>query len=424
MSLCKRSGNWHYRFWAAGRRWTGNTGLADTERNRAAALLKEARARELVLEGKGGHLHLEVRAFSDAADQFIEWAKGEYREHPKSAKRLRTSMTSLKEFFKMQPLHAISVDFGEILDFMAWRRRGDEVDKTAPVAEVTLRHDLHALSLLFKYGLAHNWCRENPITSQNFKLHGVKMPSDADAVRMYVVPPAEEMLYFDTCRRPPERITVKSNTHVQVRNGNRVSISAYEYSKLSEREYRDLHDIGRLMILQGPRPAEVMQARVEHVDVEHGTWFIPRSKSAAGKRTLRLTAEARSILAARVATAPKSGWLFEGKKNGTHLVDVDNAHAAVLKATGLAFVIYDFRHTFATRFYEATRDVVALKEVLGHANLRTIMKYVHVSQDHVDGAMRIYESSLCQFGANASAKNGKSAATSGNEDPAVNLSIQ
>jgi hypothetical protein len=37
--------------------------------------------------------------------------------------------------------------------------------------------------------------------------------------------------------------------------------------------------------------------------------------------------------------------------------------------------------------------------------------YVHVSQDHVDGAMKVNEASLCQFGANTSAKNGKSAAT-------------
>jgi integrase len=182
--------------------------------------------------------------------------------------------------------------------------------------------------------------------------------------------------------------------------------------------------VARLMILQGPRPSEVMAARVEHVDLEHGTWHIPKSKSAAGKRTLRLTAEARSILGARIASAPSSGWLFEGKKPGTHLLDVENAHQAVLEATGLAFVIYDWRHTFATRFYEATKDVVALKEILGHSNLRTIMKYVHVSRDHVDGAMRAYEASLCQSGANASAKNSKPALTSVNDAPSVNHSIQ
>jgi site-specific recombinase XerC len=56
--------------------------------------------------------------------------------------------------------------------------------------------------------------------------------------------------------------------------------------------------------------------------------------------------------------------------------------------------VYDLRHTFATRFYEATRDVEALRRVLGHANLRTIQKYVHLSHDHVDAAMRSYEAAL------------------------------
>jgi integrase len=299
---------------------------------------------------------------------------------------------------------------------MAWRRGTD-------IKEVSLRHDLLALSPLFKYGMAHNWCRENPVTSQNLRLHGAKMPSDADAVRIHVLTPAEEILYFHTCLRPPVEITVKSKPHLQTRNGKRVPVSAYQYSKLAPREYRNLHDVARLMILQGPRPAEVMQTRVEHIDLEQGTWFIPRSKSAAGKRTLRLTAEARSVLARRIASAPESGWLFEGKKAGTHLLEVENPHQAVLDVTELAFVLYDLRHTFATRFYQATKDIIALKEVLGHSNLRTIMKYVHVSQNHVDGAMKAYEASLCQFGANASAKDDKQELTSVNDALATNQRI-
>ena len=219
------------------------------------------------------------------------------------------------------------------------------------------------------------------------------MPSDADAVRIHVLTASEERLYFDTCLRPPEQITVRSAPHIQVRNGRKVPISAYEYSKFTTCEYRDLHDIGRLMILQGPRPSEVMQARVEHINLEQATWFIPQSKSQAGKRTLRLTAEARSILAHRIAEV-KSGWLFPGRKAGTHLIDVENAHLAIIEATDLTFVLYDCRHTFATRFYEATRDVEALRKVLGHSNLRTIQKYVHVSQEHVNAAMAVYEATL------------------------------
>jgi integrase len=208
-----------------------------------------------------------------------------------------------------------------------------------------------------------------------------------------------------------------------------VAIAAYEYSKLTAREFRDLHDIGRLMILQGPRPAEVMAARAEHVDLEQGTWFIPKSKSAAGKRTLWLMEESRSILAPRVVAAPSnSGWLFPGKKRGTHLVDVENAHQAVLDATGLAFVLYDLRHTFATRFYERTKDVVALKDVLGHSNLRTIMKYVHINGEHVRGAMKVFEMGQVPvrsgFGPGPRAEIAKSAQTSDNESKPPNTRIQ
>ncbi len=416
MGLINRGRMWHYRFKAAGKRWSGNTGLAATERNRNAALVKEEAARKAVLEGKGESLRLEIRTFSDAADQFIEWAKGEYHNKPATWKRLRGSVTGLKEFFKNRPLQSISV--GQIQDYMAWRRG-------MGIKEVSLRHDLHALSPLFKYGIAHNWCRDNPVTAANLKSHGAKIPSDADAVRIHVLTQAEEMAYFEACLRPPERITVKSKDHVQVRGGNRVRVSGYEYCKLATREYRDLHDVARLMLLKGPRPAEVMAARAEHIDLEQGTWFIPKSKSAAGKRTLRLTAEARSIFGGRIVAAPSSGWLFPGKKTGTHLVDVQNAHQAVLEGTGLSFVLYDLRHTFATRFYEQTKDVIALKDVLGHSNLRTIMKYVHISPEHVKAAMKVYEAGLIRwhFGGTTSAKFTESEQTSANESKTASKSI-
>ncbi len=61
----------------------------------------------------------------------------------------------------------------------------------------------------------------------------------------------------------------------------------------------------------------------------------------------------------------------EQRKRGP-LSDIENAHQRALAESGLAFVVYDFRRTFATRFAEATNgDVVALAAILGRANLRT-----------------------------------------------------
>lgn len=390
MSLRERNGKWHYRFKVAGHTWTGNTGLDAIKRNETAALVKEAEAQRQVQEGQGDKLRLEIRTFPDASDLFIEFCKGQYREKPNTWKRLRGSMTALKGFYGSRPLHTIN-SAGMIADYMTWRR-SEEMD----VAEVTIRHDIHALSLLFQYGMAHNWCRFNPATSEYLESHGIKMPSDAEAVRIHVLSAAEEKMYFATCLRPAETIKVKSKPHTQIRNGNRVAIGAYEYEKLASRDYQDLHDICRLMILQGPRPFEVMQAHVEHVDLDRGTWYIPRSKSKAGERTLHLTAESCSIFARRMGDpkVTRAAWIFPGKLAGEHIVDVENAHQAVMETSGLALVIYDMRHTFATRFYEATKDVEALRKVLGHANLRTIQKYVHVSQEHVQNAMRVYEASL------------------------------
>ena len=116
----------------------------------------------------------------------------------------------------------------------------------------------------------------------------------------------------------------------------------------------------------------------------------PKSKSSAGRRTLKLTGEARSIFARRAAASATAEWLFEGKKNGTHLTDVQNAHCKVLAETKLAFVVYDFRHTAATRWAERGMDIATLAKVLGHANLRSVMRYVHISQEHMDRAILRY----------------------------------
>ena len=175
MGLRIRNQHWHYRFYAAGRRWTGGTGLAATARNRNAALLKEAEARQLVTEGHGDQLDRTIKPFSDAADQFITWAKGEHRARPNTWKRLRASMASLREFFGNRPVHSLTA--GQLQDYMSWRRAGDDKAEIAPVKEITLRHHLHALWLLFQHGAKHNWCARNPV--EEVKILATKTPSES-----------------------------------------------------------------------------------------------------------------------------------------------------------------------------------------------------------------------------------------------------
>ena len=51
-------------------------------------------------------------------------------------------------------------------------------------------------------------------------------------------------------------------------------------------------------------------------------------------------------------------------------------------------MIYDFRHTFATRMAERGMPLATLAAILRHSGLRVVQRYVHVSQEHQRDAMR------------------------------------
>ncbi len=150
-----------------------------------------------------------------------------------------------------------------------------------------------------------------------------------------------------------------------------------------------LCDVTRIILDQGMRPEEVMSLRVEHVDFEKGVLRLVDGKSRAAKRVLVMTPATKEILAKRVAGRGQ-GWVFEGKKAGTHLTKLNNAHDAVIGKIGAEFVMYEFRHTFATRFGEKVGDPIALAPILGHSSLRVVMKYCHPQASHTAKAMQTY----------------------------------
>ncbi len=222
------------------------------------------------------------------------------------------------------------------------------------VRDLTLHHDPHALSKFFRYAIKQHWTRENPISN-------VEIPSDEDAVRMHVQTTSEEQQYFKRAAK-----------------------------------HRDLHDLGRLMLNQGPRPDEVVSLLKTDVDLEHRKMYIRKGKSRAARRKLDLTAESCRILAERMAG--ESQWIFPSSRNpGQHVSRVNNVHDRLLeqaKKEGieLEFVLYDFRHTFATRMAEEGIDLATLAKILGHNSIRIVERYVHPTDEHKKTAMVRYES--------------------------------
>jgi integrase len=345
MALRIRGGQLHYRFQFDGKEYSGSTGLAATKRNESAARDKEAAHRLRLREGHEPVHRLIVREFSEAAKQFLEWDEVDHRDHPNSHDRIATSFASLKEFFKETPVSMI--DDGQIENFKTWRVIEHKV------RDITVRHDLHALSRFFLFAIKKHWARENPVRK-------VKIPSGADAVRIHVLTPAEEAQYF--------RHAAKNS---------------------------DLHDLARLILNQGMRPDEVACLRKEDVDLERGQLHIPKGKTPAARRALDLISDSRLILARRMGGS--SPWIFPSKrKPGQHVTRLNNAHDRVCQkaaknGTPFTFVLYDLRHTFATRMAQVGVDLATLAAILGHNSIRIVERYVHPVAEHKRMAMGRYE---------------------------------
>lgn len=356
MSLRVMRGKWQYRFRIHGHNVSVGTGLAATERNRKKAEMMEAAHRQAIHEGRLGFRPLKPRSFNEAAKEFLKWAAATYTR-TNSLHRIETSMATCKAFFGPSMVSMVSA--GDIERYKVWRLAGDSANEIAPVKPVTVKHDLDNLSIFFKWAVKQEYARLNP-------LKDVARPSDRDAVRQRILSADEETRYF---------------AFVQRRPGNKKPLPQIG---------TNLHDVARVILLQGLRPDEIMRAQKEDLDIDRGVLHIRSGKTSAARRTIKLTTEALGILARRQSTL--GPWLFPSPRGPErHIKKLNCTHDRACEKTGIQFVLYDLRHTFATRMIEAGIDLATLKDILGHTDIRTTMRYVHPTQARQDDAMAIYD---------------------------------
>lgn len=352
MAIEQRGSEWGYRFTVRGREYRKSTGLDATASNRKDADAIEARAKLEALAGSAAD-PMGTSSFESAAADFVDWCfSTEYRSKPNSARRIQTSFQSLRAFFAERPVS--EVDQNGIEDYKRWR-----IEKHG-VRDVTLRHDLHALSVFFrKYAIRKRLATSNPVDL-------VTKPSDKDAVRINPISREDESRYFAHARGT-------------------------------------LYDVARLILLQGCRPEEILSLRTEHVDLDAEYMHIAGGKSRAAVRDLPLTPESVQILRRRleaagnlrkrVEAAKGKHWLFPSERlEGHHITKLNAQHDRACQEAGVSFVLYDLRHTFATRMLtEDGVDVATVAALMGHSTPSIVLKhYAHPTEGAKKAAMKKY----------------------------------
>jgi integrase len=132
----------------------------------------------------------------------------------------------------------------------------------------------------------------------------------------------------------------------------------------------------------GTRPIELTWLKVKDIDLESGIVNITTAKFGVG-RTLKLKAGTLAILKAWVSkyNIGLNDRLFPVKANS--LCESYRKHRNFLatKMVDPAFKsirLYDFRHYRASKEYHRTKDLLYVKQFLGHGDLRSTLKYIQL----------------------------------------------
>ena len=75
-------------------------------------------------------------------------------------------------------------------------------------------------------------------------------------------------------------------------------------------------------------------------------------------------------------------YVFYSPMTGDRFKDVKGALSAAVKRAGLGKATWHmFRHTFASRLTRTGVDIVTVKDLLGHSNISTTLRYAHSNDD-------------------------------------------
>lgn len=164
-----------------------------------------------------------------------------------------------------------------------------------------------------------------------------------------------------------------------------------------------LKDIGSVLVDTGLRPEEAFRMTWENVHFkpaegsQYGRIYNPFGKTKLAKRTVSMTARVAGLLSMRheAAGKPVTGWVFPAKTKSGHVDSLKSQHRKALKVSGLALpkgsplegvVLYSLRHTFLTRLGESNADAFTIQRIAGHSNIATSAKYVHPTDERLEGA--------------------------------------
>jgi len=138
----------------------------------------------------------------------------------------------------------------------------------------------------------------------------------------------------------------------------------------------------------GLRPTELMSLKVKDTNLDTKT-INPSTAKNGNPRTLKLTTETTQMLKIHIIkhNLNLTDEIFKGtaKNYGQQYRQMRNNLATKLQDPTIQQIrLYDLRHYFATMLYAKTRDILYVKQQLGHKKIENTLKYtqlIHLNEE-------------------------------------------
>lgn len=297
-------------------------------RKRVSRDKREARDLLAALEGQAVRDRLlDVRplkpaSFNEYSDVFLKHAQMQR----KGGKRYKSSLKSLKSFFGKMALTAINAELIE-------RYKQSRIEHVEPA---TVNRDLQCLRRMFNLAMAWSYARESP-------MRFVKLLREATGRLRY--------------------------------------LTREEFDRLIQECPEHLKPLVFVAVHTGMRQGELLALTWADVDLENGFAAVNDPKNAT-PRKVPLNATVRETLRGLKANAMKVFCGADGHPIAARTVHKQFKHAVEL-AKIENFRFHDLRHTCASWLVMAGVEVRKVKEILGHKDIRTTLRYSHLSPDQI-----------------------------------------
>lgn len=355
----KKSGNWYFRLCIRGKRYHRSipeaTCKKDAEMYLNAFKIDLLRGKLDLIDDVGSML------FKKLVDKYIEYSETNNLSY-------KTTVTKAKKFAErwgnrqLRDISPMDIEKYRSERKKEIRRKAKEIKgkkiEEKYISPTTINRDIEVLRKMFNIAIDNGWLGKNPCSS-------IKKLRQENNLERYLTPEEERRL-FRACE------------------GDFSYIEDTKERERIEKTYGDHFKYMKPIIIcalhTGMRKGEIITLEWRCVDLEDNYITLLNTKNGK-KRKVPINSLLKNVLEElyKVKSGP---YVFYNPATDTKYFDLKrsfNSLCNIAKVEGFRF--HDLRHSSATRMVASGVDIITVKELLGHSDIHTTMRYAHAIKE-------------------------------------------